>query len=340
MNKELIKLEDKAAKLDEVAHQYVVAIAKDASPFTSALVLSQGITALRELLTDDIMSEIMKLANTPLGFLTDRPPGNKAGLKYSNEDVRDAIIEAALRGFRVAGNEFNIIAKRFYAAQVGLHRKVTEYEGVTDFKESFSIPKTMNNGATLNMKASWLKDGVKQELSRDIAVKGDQYASVDSYVGKARRKLYAAVLTQLSGIATPEGEIDDSILTTAEVVKDTELKAPYGPEATAGVWEGKLTMVEHKPYKKEDGKYSEYFVLTIDNGWRASTFSESILEQAEIAIGLDVRLEVKQGRSRSTFNIESFEVLKPVEAAARKMAKDTLASKPKKEQASDDLPFE
>jgi hypothetical protein len=74
-------------------------------------------------------------------------------------------------------------------------------------------------------------------------------------------------------------------------------------------------MVERKSYMKadKDGKETEawYFVLSIDNGWKAATFSESIHEQAEIAVGLDVRMEVKAGRSRGNFNIESFEVLKP-----------------------------
>ncbi len=338
MTKELAKLESKAEQLDKVAQQYAVAIAKDSSPFTSALVLSQGITALRELLSDDIMGEIMKLADTPLGFMTDK--ATKGG--YKSSEVKDAIIEAALRGFRVAGNEFNIISSRFYGAKNGMHRKVITFPGLTDFTESFGVPKFSNSGqgAVVTAKATWMlalddsndlaaPEPIKMELTREFAIRVNSGMGADAITGKAQRKLYAAVLNRLTGTVTPEGEIDDSILTTAEVVKEPEAKAQRGPDPTPGVWEGKLTMVERKSYMDEDkeGKVTEkwYFVLTIDNGWRGATFSESILEQAEISIGLDVRMSVKQGRSRSIFNIESFEVLKP---------------EPKKEQATDDLPFE
>src|SRR5260370_107008 len=216
MSKDIITLESKAQQLDEAAAKYSAALSTEKSPFTAALVLAQGIKALRGLLTDDIMNEIMALADTPLGFMTDKK--DKGG--YAPKEIKDAII------------------------------------------------------------------------------------------GKWQRKLYAAVLNQLQGIVTPDGEIDDSISTEATVVTESKEKA-QGPEPTEGTWEGKLTKVERKPYATGKEEEGWYFILTIDNGWRASTLSESIHEQAEIAVGLDVRMEVKAGKSRGNFNIESFEVLKP-----------------------------
>jgi hypothetical protein len=210
---ELTKLEDKAGQLDAVSVKYSNALSKDSTPFSSALILSQGIQALRDLLDDGIMREIMNLADTPLGFLTD-----KKGV-YKSSEIKDAIIEASLRGFRVAGNEFNVISGRFYAAKAGLHRKVITFEGLTDFTETFSVPRFTadKSGAVVTAKATWIKDGIKQELQRDFAVRVNAYMGVDAVVGKAQRKLYAAVLNQLSGIVTLDGEIDDSIPISAEV---------------------------------------------------------------------------------------------------------------------------
>jgi hypothetical protein len=216
MSSELATLESKAKKLDEVANNFANKLQIQDTPFSSALVLSNGISALRELLDDRMMREIMKLADSPLGFMTDQKE-RKAGA-YKLEEVRDAIIEAGLRGFRVAGNEFNIIASRFYAAKNGLHRKVINYPGVTDFKENLGVPRFTadKSGAVVSTKATWAKDGIKDQLERDLAIRVNAYMGVDAILGKAQRKLYAAVLHQLSGIATPEGEVGDAETKTAE----------------------------------------------------------------------------------------------------------------------------
>ncbi len=211
-SKQIVTLEDKAQQLDNAADKFSLAFENSKTPFSSALALSNGIKALRGLLDDEIMSEIMNLADTPLGFLTDR--GTKPEReRYQVHEVRDAIIEASLRGFRVAGNEFNIISSRFYAAKNGLHRKVVTYPGVTDFKEFLGVPKLSGDrGAIVSAKATWLKDNIKCELSREFAIRVNSGMGADAILGKCQRKLYAAVLNRLSGIVTPEGEIDDAAI--------------------------------------------------------------------------------------------------------------------------------
>ncbi len=209
-SKQIVTLEDKAQQLDNAADKFSLAFENSKTPFSSALALSNGIKALRGLLDDEIMSEIMNLADTPLGFLTDR--GTKPEReRYQVHEVRDAIIEASLRGFRVAGNEFNIISSRFYAAKNGLHRKVVTYPGVTDFKEFLGVPKLSGDrGAIVSAKATWLKDNIKCDLSREFAIRVNSGMGSDAILGKCQRKLYAAVLNRLSGITTPEGDVDDA----------------------------------------------------------------------------------------------------------------------------------
>ncbi len=205
-SKALVTLEDKAKQLDKVSSRFSNALSVADSPFSAAITLSQGIATLRELLDDGVMGELMRLADSPLGFMTDRA---KSGAPYKTSEVKDAIIEAILRGFRVAGNEFNIISSRFYGAKAGLHRKVISYPGVTDFKETFGIPKmAADKGAIVVAKATWKQSGHRSELSREFAIRVNTGMGVDAIIGKCQRKLYAAVLNQLSGIITPDGEIE------------------------------------------------------------------------------------------------------------------------------------
>jgi hypothetical protein len=229
--KALVTLEDKAKRLDKVASKFSNSLSFDASPFETAITLSQGIAALRALLDDDIMTEIMRLAGSPLGFMTDR--------KYQAGETRDAIIEASLRGFRVCGNEFNIIAGKFYGAKAGLHRKVISYPGLTDFKETFGIPKMSGDkGAIVVTKATWKLNGIKDALEREFAIRVNSQMGVDAIIGKGQRKLYAAVLNQLSGVITPDGDVDGddnngSTKTLTFTKEGPKIFAPQAPQETA-----------------------------------------------------------------------------------------------------------
>jgi hypothetical protein len=247
--KALVALEDKAKQLDKVASKFSNSLNLDASPFSTAIMLSQGIAALRELLDDGVMTEIMRLSNSPLGFMTDRPSEKKPE-PYRIGDVRDAIIEASLRGFRVCGNEFNIIAGRFYGAKAGLHRKVISYPGVTDFKETFGIPKLAGDkGAIVVAKATWKLNGIKDALEREFAIRVNSQMGVDAIIGKSQRKLYAAVLNQLSGVITPDGEVEPDgnggpVKTLSFTKEGPKLFVPTAPQETAAQPETPQTVTE------------------------------------------------------------------------------------------------
>jgi|GEM_PF-517709 len=198
------------ARLDEIANSYQLATVEK-SPFTAALSTAVAINELRSLLTPDVMAPIMQLMNSPLGFLTDRTgrPNWKGEVKplYTVEVVRDALIEATLRGFHPVGNEFNIIAERFYGAKNGFTRKVSTYPGLTNFSDSYSIPKIVGEaGAIVVAEASWNLNGKADTIRREFAVKGDKFAGADSYTGKAERKLFAAVYKRISGQNVPDND--------------------------------------------------------------------------------------------------------------------------------------
>ena len=222
-DKQLVTVESKLAKMDEIAEAYLKTSGEPGKVFSSTIALAQAMTELRALMTPDVMGRIMPLMNTPLGFLTDRNPlvraKNKDGSDvqpYSQEVVRDCVIEGALRGFNVVGNEMNIIASRWYGAKAGFERIVRTFPGIANYVDSFEVPRLAEKGgAVVACWAEWSLNGNKQRIDRKFAVKGDSYSSADAYLGKAQRKLAAAVYAKLSGRNIPEGEVGDAELPEA-----------------------------------------------------------------------------------------------------------------------------
>lgn len=193
-----------AKKIDEIAAQ-APGLMQGTGSFAGALALAQGITDLRNALTPEVMAPIMALQNTPLGFRTDRDDG------YPVAVVREVFIEATMRGFRPCGNEFNIIASRFYAAKDGLWRKVTQWPDLTHFRDTFDIPRVApgGDGAIVNAKATWKLEGVDETLEQPFAIRVNKGQGADAILGKAQRKLYARVLARISGWVLPDGEVGD-----------------------------------------------------------------------------------------------------------------------------------
>ncbi len=249
MSKELATIKPETiARLDEIARDYQIAKI-DQSPFSATFSTAIALNELRSLLTADVMRPIMQLMNTPLGFLTDRNgrPNWKGETKptYTEEVVRDAVIEATLRGFFVVGNEFNLLAERFYAAKAGLRRKVTTFPGLTNFSHSYSIPKIIGDaGAIVEAKATWKLNGTMESIERTFAVKGDKYAGADSYTGKATRKLLAAVYERISGASVPEGEAEEVNLEAMQRAQGHEVNNDDLSEGVMNQWRSECEDIE------------------------------------------------------------------------------------------------
>jgi len=214
---------------------------KSAGGFEAELAVAQAISDLRVAFSPEMMQPIMALMNTDLGFRTDRDPkvtpkdkdGN-AMTPYSVEVVRECFIESKLRGFHSVGNEWNIIAGRFYACKNGFRRKVTQCPGVTDFKDSYDPPRMVaDKGALVKCRATWNKDGIAQSIEREIPVRVNFGMGSDAILGKAQRKLLAAIHDRLSGIVTPEGEANEEIEVQPGSAKPSARFAEAKPVAAA-----------------------------------------------------------------------------------------------------------
>jgi hypothetical protein len=216
------------------------------SPIRRTLALANGMQTIRKHLTGPLMQDIMALANTPLGFLTDRKPGtkNKDGKEvapYSEGVIRDCVIEGMLRGASIIGNELNVIAGRCYLTKSYFERQVREWPGLTDLAVTPGVPTRTSsaNHVLVPMRATWKLNGVAQELRCEHATDGDTRIPVvenagmgaDAVLGKAQRKFFARIYARLTG-SDWVSEQADAEESTIEVQSVVNSEAPAEPEKT------------------------------------------------------------------------------------------------------------
>jgi hypothetical protein len=208
----------------------VLAVA-NLSQMQQAMRMAQGINALKLALTNDFLQRvIMPLQSTALGFLTDK---DKEG-GYPIDVVRTCCVDAMLRGFRVVGNEFNIISGRFYGAKAGFERQVTEFPGLTDLVMEPGVPAMRDGGAVVPFVASWKLNGnpmqiaclpaaAAGQLDSRIPVKVNAGMGADAVIGKAYRKMYFRIWQRLHGstFGMVDGDAHDG-----EVINTTGTPAP------------------------------------------------------------------------------------------------------------------
>lgn len=203
------------------------------------LALACAVVDLRKLMTKEWMEPVMSLMNTDLGFRTDKDPNRPASdgkevVPYGFEVVRDVVIQAKMLGFRIVGNEVNIIAGRFYPTKNGYRRKLTDkksFPGLTDFRDSYEAPQVVEGktGVIVKCQASWIRNGVPDSLTAEFSVKVNAGMAADAIVGKAERKLCKRVHDILLGMSTPDAdEVGDNRTIDAET---TPVNRPVFGEA-------------------------------------------------------------------------------------------------------------
>ncbi|MEI8288640.1 MAG: hypothetical protein WCH99_04155 [Verrucomicrobiota bacterium] len=228
-NPQTSALQAAAKNIDAISKSAMEAFASPES-FEKELSVATAVQQLRTALTPAVMSEVMALMNTSIGFDTDRNPNKTPKDKdgspmtpYSVEVVRDVFIESRLRGFHVVGKEFSIIAGNFYGGVNGLERLTRTHKKVSNFRDTYDVPRALGDkGALVKCKAEWLQaddNGGKQQqtLEREFAIRVNAGQGADAILGKAKRKLMAAVLSRLTGAIVPEGDTDDVPMAPAKV---------------------------------------------------------------------------------------------------------------------------
>lgn len=210
------EMASKAAKLNLIAQESGLTLSGTPG-FLEGLKMASAIGQMRQMLDENMMAPVMELMNSPLGFRTDKDPAQidrstgKPNKPYALSVVREAVIEGMIRGVPPVGNCMNIIAGRFYVTKEGFIYLLKKEElGVTDLQRSLEVPKLQGEGAVVAAKATWKKDGKPQELTRTIPIRVNKSMGIDAILGKAERKLLAAVHAQVTGSEISDGDATDT----------------------------------------------------------------------------------------------------------------------------------
>ena len=214
-----IAIREASQSLEQIIAESGIVALREQPPLMQAISLALGMSKMRNLLTDDVCTKFfMPLQGSPLGFVTDKDTSGG----YRVDVVREVVTEALLRGFRPIGNEFNIIAGRFYGAKNGFERIVHEYPGVTDVQIDLGVPQLQGDkGALVPCFARWFFRGEQQEIrcstpekpgdiDTRIPVKVNGGMGSDAILGKATRKLYARIYQRLTGCSRDVVDNDPS----------------------------------------------------------------------------------------------------------------------------------
>lgn len=205
--KDALAIPEVAKKLDAQVLQ-VIGSEETLAGFEKAYQIATAAQQLKALLTPEYMKPIMALQGNRLGFKTDKD--DKGG--YSEDIVKNCLIEAVLTGVQPWGNQWNIIAGNTYVTKEGFGHLLANFKGLKDYEIIPGLPRinTEKTGAAIMMKVKWtLTNEPQQERDLDISVKMNAYMGVDAVIGKATRKARAWLHSKLTGVEIGEGDVSD-----------------------------------------------------------------------------------------------------------------------------------
>lgn len=226
------ELSNQLSLIESIVDECALSAFDGAQNFQRSVQLARGMKLLKQALTPEIMKDIVELQGSSLGFRTDRDAGNNG--PYAPEVVKECLIEAVLKGARPVGNEFNIISSRAYMTKEFFTRAVREFPGLTDLKLMPGVPVTNpdKSGALVPYVVTWRLNGTPQSIERmltklpdgspldeRIPIRVNSGMGADAIIGKATRKILAAVHARLTGSDLTDGEADDAAPTATAPAK-------------------------------------------------------------------------------------------------------------------------
>ncbi len=207
-NQQLVTIQPSDARitaLDTIAKEAHLIAPNNETPFANAIATANGIVQLREALTPEIMDNIMKLQGTSLGFRTDKDRDGG----YPVNVVRDCAIEATMRGLPMVGNNINIIGGRLYITKEGCEWLLAKMRGLK-YMITPGIPKMVSAGAEAPVHIDWEYNGTKHSKDIVFPIRVNNGMGADAINGKCKRKAAAWLVSQISGMEIPDGEIEDN----------------------------------------------------------------------------------------------------------------------------------
>jgi len=197
-------------KLNEVAEKLNSSVLQvigneNIKGFQRAYIIADAISVLKETLTKEYMKPIMNLQGNKLGFKTDKDTSGG----YSEEVVKNCLIEAVLFGLQPCGNHFNIIAGNMYATKEGCGYLLSKIQGL-QYDIVPELPRMNDKSAAVVMNIQWTINGVTNTKKLDIPVKVNAYMGTDAVIGKATRKARKWLFDTITGCELPEGDSSEN----------------------------------------------------------------------------------------------------------------------------------
>lgn len=220
---------DPAAALARLVDEFGPAAVQKLDDIAKAFKVAEGVQKVRAIVLQ-AAPQILPLQGSALGFRTDK---DKDG-GYPPAVVAECATEALLRGLRLTGNEWNIIGGRCYVAQAGLARLVAELPGLTDLELAPAVPVMKEGGAIVEYAAQWKLGPTAMALKRSIPVRVNNGMGADAILGKAKRKMLAAIHERVTGSTISDGEVDDAPLLPAAAPKSSQLVERAAEKRAAG----------------------------------------------------------------------------------------------------------
>ena len=234
-------------QLDDAARKMGLIVAGSDNPFTNALRVANGAAVIRRALTPEIMAPIMELQNSTLGFLTDKPGDEHSAGGYPPEIVKDCVIHAMRDGLSIVGNQFNILAGRYYVTKAGLaemlNRTGVPYQitpGVpqilreTEWKTNAQTGKRVcaKGEAIAPVEIRWNQSGEWETANMKFSVAVNVGMGADAITGKAVRKARAWLLERIRCEEVPTGEVEDAGAPVVDVTPEPAKPSIFSQEAT------------------------------------------------------------------------------------------------------------
>lgn len=237
-------------ELQQIADTACIAAIEQLPTVIRTYRIASGVKQLRDRIKigGEIMDTLVALQDTKLGFVTDRAPGNKSNLKpYTPEQVREAAIEALLRGAYWVDNEFNIIAGSCYLTLNYFRRVISGLVQNLEIRFGTYEERLVKRGdqtiteAVVSARATWSYKGNQMELVCEktgaddyrIPVRVNASMGTDAIFGKAERKLLARINRKVTGSTWLEKQTseDDVIdVEAAEPKQDKSAATTTGPQ--------------------------------------------------------------------------------------------------------------
>ena len=244
--------------LDRTAADFAALVAMNTGSPSAVVLRAAAMDALRRMLTDDLMAPVMALQGSKIGFLTDRDKVRDkrtgqwiAGSGYDLQTVRDVTLWAFGNGARMTGNEVNIIAGGGYLTRNFFQRRNDERLGAANWWARAAVPSRIFGkdgkcvGANVSGELYWKDETGEHKQTMIRTIKGDDWASADSYVGKWERKAYKMIFEFTSHTRVDDGDLDDDAIPTSAVpVEEKPVgmfggeRAPQMPRSDAGAAAG------------------------------------------------------------------------------------------------------